>query len=276
MVRRTGLTLVETLVVIAIFATLIGLLLPAVQRIRDMAMRAKSENNLRQIVLATQNYASGHGDRLPTIDAKAVNRVPAMSLFHSICPYTDLAAAYETAKLTNNLMLNFSVPLFASPADPTYEEGYPASNWCSYAANAQVFVGSPNLTASIPDGTANTISFAEHYSQCRNSQRGVMFSYAVTQVDPIDHRATFADASNNDVYPVISNGRASPSIRGKTFQTVPPLDQCDPTLAQTPHVSGMLVAIVDGSVRTIAPTVSEATYWAAVTPNGGETFGGDW
>jgi hypothetical protein len=38
----------------------------------------------------------------------------------------------------------------------------------------------------------------------------------------------------------------------------------------------MLVALMDGSVRTIAPHISEATYWAAVTPNGGEMLSRDW
>jgi hypothetical protein len=38
----------------------------------------------------------------------------------------------------------------------------------------------------------------------------------------------------------------------------------------------MLVALADGSVRTLAPSMSEYTYWAAVTPAGGETLGTDW
>ena len=65
MARRHGMTLIEVLVVLAILAVLFGLLLGAIQRAREAAIRTASTNNLKQIVLATQSFASTFGAVFP-------------------------------------------------------------------------------------------------------------------------------------------------------------------------------------------------------------------
>ena len=275
---RSAVTLIELLVVTAVLAILIGLLLPAVQRVRESAARLRSQNNLKQLALATHMYAGDHGGHFP--DKGGSTGAEIVSISTNLLPYLDQGAVYSAYKGVNpNGGESYHISAFKSPSDPTLIGGSPVGG-TSYAANGKVFWGGVRVNT-VSDGTSNTLLFAEHYAICgdisfrwiHNWDHEVPIPSQFILEGGLNYRAarraTFADVQLEDFVP------ANPSP-AQTFQVRPTVAACDPRQSQTPHVQGMLAALADGSVRTLAPGMSPATYWGAVTPRGGEVPGDDW
>jgi|SRR5262245_6597026 len=260
MIRR-GITLIEILVAIGIIGLLLGLTLPAIQKIRDAALRSSSMNNMRQINLAFHSYVDQDG------------KLPA---FANVAEFGPFMVLYPHLERNRRVFISPADPSlhFINPNNVFYPPIDPDDLLSSYAYNAKVFQEKRTLENGIGDGTSNTMSMTEHYSRCAGP-KWVVFIFSLQHSSGSGglRRPSFADMYYGDVVPITINSKTTPSVVGVTFQLAPKVMESDATMPQTPHSGGILVGMMDGSVRTIGKGVRDEVFWSAVTPNGGEVSG---
>lgn len=287
MKKHAGFTLIELLVVIAIIAILIALLVPAVQKVREAAARTQMTNNLKQLSLAMHS-CNDVNRRLPPATASFGIQLSARSLSVHMLPFIEQEPLYKKIA-AGTLVTTVAIPPFLSPLDFTAADGYRVQNFASnlrvftnagvgVGATANVTVaanmfGSSGIPRTFVDGTSNTIVFSTRYAH-----------NGATAAGNGSINCSKYDAPTNSVAGSYFGARAMTGSATATstggWQLAPTATQANCTaangLAHSFGTTGLAVALGDGSVRTVSPTVSSTTFNRAMQPNDNGLLGTDW
>jgi prepilin-type N-terminal cleavage/methylation domain-containing protein/prepilin-type processing-associated H-X9-DG protein len=294
---RSGFTLIELLVVIAIIAVLIGLLLPAVQKVREAANRASCQNNLHQMGVALHGYHTRAGTFPPgyvcTPQQNANDTAPGWGWAALLLPDVEgdnLARTINYAlpvEHTDNAGPRTAVlKLFVCPSDRSTgvftvlgQDRAPLAQAAtnSYAAchgtgpdideelddfNGMFSRNSRVRVTDVTDGTSYTIAVGERAALCTQTPWAGAVSYGTTRITP------GAPTANTDA---VEEAPTQVLVHVAVHTLNDP--NADPEDFFTPHPGVGMFLFADGSVRPVRTRVALSVLQALATRDGGEPVG---
>ncbi len=293
---RAGFTLIELLVVIAIIAILIGLLLPAVQKVREAAARSKCTNNVKQIALAVHSYHDANG-RLPISTTYGDTGAPAPTTgrgwITEILPYVEQEAIFRglepsrtvgfgggaNALNGSNLTAFVTTPIstFRCPSDPdTKPTTTKQFQWDPTPIAQNNYKG---VMGNHRMGGAGTGEYGDCHSTIgcnglfyRNVYREPIRFVTIT--DGLSNTLMVGeDIPTQNVHSSLyySNGDYAPCNWPINTPVADPADWPRAFGFRSYHTGGANFALADGSVRFVAQSIDFANYRALCTRNVGET-----
>ncbi|MDB5313568.1 MAG: prepilin-type cleavage/methylation protein [Gemmataceae bacterium] len=298
--RRSGFTLIELLVVIAIIAILIGLLLPAVQKVREAAARTQCQNNLHNIALACHSFHDANGAMPQAIETLNWSPHWYWSWMAQILPYVEQQNLYRQADAfaqagnyypwqSGQIGLSTSLKVWACPMDSRQlvtqdEGGYQVAftgivgvRGTMQRLDDGVICNKKVTMVGISDGTSNTFMLGE-----RPPSNDYFFGWWFAGAGYVNPSNGYSQNGTGDVVlgtadtdypPALAqgfNGGYSCGGNMYQFQAGTVTNNCDQAHFWSLHPSGANFGMADGSVRMVTYGTSQAVMTAYGSRAGGE------